>query len=79
MNNSSGNPITDAQVQISINMQAMNMGAAQAMIKGGNPTYIAVFGKDETFSMPGLWDITLQIQRPNQASAQVTFQVMLAG
>jgi hypothetical protein len=29
--------------------------------------------------MPGLWDVTLKIQRPNQAPIQVIFQVTLAG
>ncbi len=79
MNDSGGNPITDAQVQISINMEIMNMGTARATIKGGNPVYITTFGKDETFSMFGAWDVVLKILRPNQAAVQVTFQVMLGG
>ncbi len=74
---SGGNPVSDAQVQISINMELMDMGTARATIKGGNPTYIATFGKDETFSMSGTWDILLKIQRPNQAPLQVTFQVIV--
>src|SRR5216684_6616119 len=32
---SSGNPVTDAQVQMSINMELMNMGTARANVKGG--------------------------------------------
>ena len=79
MNDNNGNPVTDAQVQISINMVTMNMGVASATIKGGNPTYVAVLSKDETFSMPGLWDVVLKIQRPNQKPVQVSFQVMLTG
>jgi len=79
INDSGGNPVTDAQVQIAINMEIMDMGTAQTTIKGGNPTYIAAFGKDETFSMQGLWDIVLKIQRPNQAPMQLTFQVTLTG
>jgi putative copper export protein/methionine-rich copper-binding protein CopC len=79
ISDSNGNPITDAQVQITINMVTMNMGTASATIKSGSPTYVAVFRKDETFSMPGLWDIALKIQRPNQAPVQVWFQVMLTG
>jgi copper transport protein len=79
INDSGGNPVTDAQVQITINMEIMDMGTAQTTIKGGNPTYIAAFGKDETFSMQGLWDIVLKIQRPNQAPMQLTFQVTLTG
>ena len=54
MNDSSGNPITAAQVQISINMETMNIGTTEATIKDGNPTFIAPFGKDVAFSMPGL-------------------------
>ena len=77
INDSNGNPVTDAQVQVSINMVTMNMGIASATIKGGNPTYVAVFIKEETFSMPGLWNVALKIQRPNQVPVQVTFQVMI--
>ncbi len=79
MSDKGGNLVTDAQVQISINMEIMNMGTARAMIKGGNPTYIATFGKDVTFSMFGVWDVVLKINRLNQVPAQVTFQVMLGG
>jgi copper transport protein len=79
MNDNSGNPVTDAQVQITINMEVMNMGTAQNTIKGGNPTYIGFFGKDEAFSMLGVWDVAVKIQRPNQTPVQVTFQVTLAG
>jgi hypothetical protein len=60
-------------------MVTMNMGTASATIKGGNPTYVAVFSKDATFSMFGLWDVALKILRPNQAPVQVSFQVMLTG
>ena len=77
VNDSSGNPVADAHVQISIDMVTMNMGTASATINGRGPSYVAVFKKNETFSMPGLWDITLKIQRPNQAQAQVSFQVPL--
>lgn len=77
MNDSSGNPVTDAQVQIAINMELMDMGTARTTIQGGKPAYVATFRKNETFSMLGLWDIVLKIQRPNQAPLQVTFQVTL--
>ena len=70
-----GNPVTDAQVHIIIDMVTMDMGTAIATINSGDPTYTAVFKKYETFSMPGLWNITLKIQRPNHAPAQVSFQV----
>jgi len=77
LNDSTGNPVTDAQVHISIDMVTMYMGTAIATINGGGPTYMAVFKKNETFSMSGLWNITLKIQRPKQAPAQVSFQVPL--
>jgi hypothetical protein len=58
-------------------MELMDMGTAHATIRGGKTTYIATFSKDEAFSMGGLWDVVLKIQRPNQAPMQVTFQVTL--
>ena len=79
LSDSNGNPITDAQIQININMVTMNMGTASATIKSGDSTYVAVFKKDESFSMSGLWDIALKIQRPNQPPVQVSFQVTLTG
>lgn len=79
INDSSGNPVTDAQVQFRTNMELMDMGTAQATVKGGNPTYIATFNKDAAFSMFGVWDIAVRIQRPNQAPVQAIFKVTLAG
>src|SRR6266567_2308321 len=79
LSDSNGNLITDAQIQININMVTMNMGTASATIKSGDSTYVAVFKKDESFSMSGLWDIALKIQRPNQPPVQVSFQVTLTG
>jgi len=70
-----GNPVTDAQVQLTTNMELMDMGTAHATVKGGNPTYIATFNKDAAFSMFGAWDITVRIQRPNQAVVQTVFKV----
>jgi len=55
------------------------MGTAQATVKSGNPTYIALFNKDEAFSMFGVWDIAVRIQRPNQAPVQAVFKVTLEG
>ena len=77
INDSAGNPVTDAQVQLTTNMVIMDMGTERATIQGGNPTYIAVFNQDTAFSMDGLWDITVKIQRPNQAPVQSIFQVTL--
>jgi len=79
INDSSGNPVTDAQVQLRTNMELMDMGTAQATVKGGNPTYIALFNKDAAFSMFGVWDIAVRIQRPNQAPVQTIFKVTLEG
>jgi copper transport protein len=79
INDSSGNPVTDAQVQLRTNMELMDMGTVQATVKGGNPTYIATFNKDAAFSMFGVWDIAVHIQRPNQAPVQAIFKVTLAG
>jgi copper transport protein len=75
MIDSNGNPITGAKVHITINMLTMDMGTTSAIIDGGNPTYVAVFKKGKSFSMPGLWDIALYIQRPGQTPVQVSFQV----
>ena len=79
LSDSNGNPITDSQIQIHTNMVTMNMGTATATIKSGDPTYVAVFKNGETFSMPGLWDIALKIQRQNQAPTLVSFQVPFTG
>ena len=72
-------PVTDAQVQVTTNMEIMDMGTGRATIQGGNPTYIATFDKTTAFSMAGLWDVTVAIQRPGQAPVQDKFQVMLTG
>lgn len=79
MNDASGNPVTNAQVQLHTNMELMDMGTAQATIKGGNPTYVATFDKDAAFSMFGRWDIALTIQQPGQPTLQTTFTVTLSG
>ena len=78
LRDSSGRPVTDAQVQLDTNMQIMNMGVTHKTISGGNPAYVAVFANGEGFSMSGLWDIIVRIQRPNQQPAQVSFQVMVS-
>jgi len=75
LSDGNGSPITDAQVHISINMLTMDMGTVSTTINGGNPTFVAFFKKYQTFSMPGLWDISLKIQPPGQAPVQVAFQV----
>jgi len=78
-NTNDGHPVTNAQVQMSINMQLMDMGTTQASLKGGNPRYTVTFNSQTTFTMPGLWDINLRIQQPGQEPQQVTFIVNVAG
>ncbi len=70
-----GSFVTDADIKISIDMVLMNMGTANATIARGNPTYIAVFGQQTTFSMPGAWYIKLSIQRPGEAPVETLFTV----
>ncbi len=77
VNDSSGKPVTDAQVQMRTNMPVMDMGTSQTTFKGGNPVYSITFEKNATFNMAGLWTVDLTIQRPNQEAVQGTFQVML--
>jgi len=72
-----GSLVTDADVTLSINMVVMDMGTASATIKGGNPTYIAVFDQRAAFSMPGAWSIKLTIQRPNEAPVEGVFTVTI--
>ena len=74
-----GNPITDAQVQLSTNMIAMDMGTAHATIDKGSPVYVATFNKAEAFSMAGVWNIEVSVQRTDQAGVQAAFQVTVAG
>ena len=76
---SNGNPVTDAQAQITANMVVMDMGTVRKTARGGNSTYIAVFSKDEAFSMYGDWTIDVSIQRPPQQSVHVAFVVTLMG
>ena len=77
INDSAGNPVTNAQVQLTTNMVIMDMGTAHVTLAGGNPTYIATFSKGQAFSMSGLWDITVKIQLPHQSAVQSIFQVTL--
>lgn len=77
INDSNGNPVTDAQVQLTTNMIIMDMGTTHVSIAGGNPTYSATFTKEQAFSMGGLWDVTVKIQLPRQSPVQSIFQVSL--
>ncbi len=73
-----GKPVTDAQVQLTINMQIMDMGTAHALITGGNSVYAATFDPHQAFTMAGPWVIKVEIQQPNQQAVQDTFGVMLS-
>src|SRR5436853_5969464 len=78
INDSNGKTVTDARVHLTVNMQMMDMGTKDGLITGGNPVYITTFDKGATFSMTGLWVITVEIQQPNQNAVQGTFQAMLS-
>ncbi|HZR39070.1 MAG TPA: copper resistance protein CopC [Ktedonobacteraceae bacterium] len=78
LNDSTGKAVTDAQVQLTTNMQAMDMGIDHASIKGGNAVYSATFDQRTAFNMTGLWTINVQIQRAGQPSVQGNFQVTLS-
>jgi putative copper export protein/methionine-rich copper-binding protein CopC len=72
-----GRPVTDAQVQMLINMQVMDMGTARATLRRGNPAYSATFTPRTTFTMPGLWEIRLHIQSLHEDVQAATFSVNL--
>jgi putative copper export protein len=78
LKDSSGSPVTDAQVQLSINMQIMDMGTTSKSIVGGKPAYTATFAGGEGFDMQGIWDIFVRIQRPGQQPVQAQFQIMVS-
>ncbi len=73
-----GKPVTDAQVRLTTSMQTMDMETGHANINGGNPLYVTTFDKRTAFSMTGPWVISVEIQRPGQASVRGTFQVVLS-
>ena len=73
----SGQLVTNAQVQMRINMVIMDMGTTTTNLRAGNPTYVATFDRQTTFSMAGQWEIRLRIQRPAQPPQQVTFTVTM--
>ncbi|MBO0777767.1 MAG: copper resistance protein CopC [Ktedonobacteraceae bacterium] len=71
----SGQPVTDADVKLTVNMAVMDMGTRSTSIKGGNAVYTAVL--DRGFDMQGLWTIDASIERPGKPSLQETFQVQI--
>ncbi len=77
LTDSSGNPVTDATIQLTINMTVMDMGTAHAILTGSNGMYTSVLTKNSTLSMAGLWNILVTVQRPNLPPAQALFPVSL--
>jgi methionine-rich copper-binding protein CopC/putative copper export protein len=77
INDLNDKPVTDAHVYFTINMEVMDMGTTRIMVQGGDPIYAASFPKGRVFSMAGLWDIELVVQRPRQAPVREVFQVMI--
>lgn len=73
-----GNAVSNATVKLTLNMQIMDMGTASATINGGNTTYATTFKAGQTFTMAGTWVIQVEIDRPNQPAAHLTFHVMAA-
>ncbi|GLV57503.1 hypothetical protein KDH_43390 [Dictyobacter sp. S3.2.2.5] len=72
-----GRPVTNAQVNLTTNMQLMDMGEGHASLQQGNPVYIATFDKRAAFSMAGLWNIKVEIQRAGQKKLTDTFRITL--
>lgn len=73
-----GKPVTNAQVQLTINMQIMNMGTAHALITSSNSVYATTFDSHQAFTMAGPWVIQVEIQQPNQQAVQDAFEVMVS-
>ncbi|GCE18040.1 FixH family protein [Dictyobacter kobayashii] len=69
--------VTDAQVNLTTDMQLMKMGEGKASVQGGNPVYIATFDKRTAFNMAGLWNIQVEIKRPGQKPLTDTFKITL--
>ena len=78
LSDAQGKPVSDATVKLSLNMEIMNMGTANATINGGSSTYVTTFAAGKTFSMAGAWVVQVEIDRPGQSPAHLTFQVMVA-
>ncbi len=70
--------VMKVRIMMSTNMYQMDMGTVRATMMGGTPIYSATFAQDTTFSMTGIWEITLTIQLPQQAQDTVLFQVWMS-
>lgn len=54
---SSGQPVTDAQVELSLSMKTMDMGENKAALKPAAP---GVYGGKAIFSMAGPWEVEVR-------------------
>jgi hypothetical protein len=72
----SGQPVMNAHIEISTNMEIMDMGTVRATMTANGPVYRATFQPFVTFSMSGVWDLTLTLQLPGQAPQKVVFGVL---
>ena len=72
-----GKSVSNAKVQLIVDMQSMDMGTTikQAGIKSA--TYSTTFAPGEAFSMSGLWNIEIRFQVPGQAAQKASFQVTI--
>lgn len=73
-----GRAVTDATVKASINMEIMDMGTTNTTLAKGDAGYTVTLSGDQTFTMEGLWAIQVEITRPNQQPATLTFRIMVA-
>ncbi|HEX4206560.1 MAG TPA: copper resistance protein CopC [Ktedonobacteraceae bacterium] len=73
-----GTLVTNAKVQLTTNMQAMNMGTSNVTLSQGNPTYTATFDKNKAFNMAGLWVINTTIQQPGQPPQHTLFKITIS-
>lgn len=80
LKDNSGNSVTGAHVQLTTNMQLMDMGTTSktGQSQQNSATYVADFTPDEAFSMGGNWVITLTIQRSGQSEVRAQFVMLLA-
>jgi copper transport protein len=74
-----GQPVTNARISASTNMQIMDMGTVNKELAaaGSDGIYTATFQPGESFSMIGAWIISFTIQQPGQAAVQTQFAVTL--
>ena len=77
INGSNGAPVTNAHVKLVTSMQVMDMGVAQQNANGSGSAYTASFTSSDTFSMSGIWNVRVIIQRAGQTDVTMTFPVSI--